>query len=133
MSTISSFKSIENKYDVYRGKDCMETFCESLRQHAMKTIHFKKKKLNSKNPMKMQKSAIFVKKNLKIITLKIKNIVKIKYHCNYTGEYRDSTHSICNLKYIVAKEIHITFRRSNYDYQFIIIVLAEEFENNLLV
>ena len=43
MSTISSFKSIENKYDVYRGKDCMETFCESLRQHAMKTIHFKKK------------------------------------------------------------------------------------------
>ena len=75
--------------------------------------------------MKMQKSAIFVKKNLKIIMLKIKNIVKIKDHCIYTGEYRDSTHSICNLKYIVAKEIH--------DYQFIIKVLAEAFENNLLV
>ena len=26
MSTISSFKSIENKYDVYRGKDCMKKF-----------------------------------------------------------------------------------------------------------
>ena len=23
ISTISSFKNIENKYDVYRGKDCM--------------------------------------------------------------------------------------------------------------
>ena len=26
MSTISSFKSIENKHDVYRGIDCMENF-----------------------------------------------------------------------------------------------------------
>ena len=28
MSIISSFRSIENKHDVYRGKDCMEKFCE---------------------------------------------------------------------------------------------------------
>ena len=29
MSTILSFKSIENKHDVYRGTDCIKTFCES--------------------------------------------------------------------------------------------------------
>ena len=46
MSTTSSFKSIENKHDVYRGKDCMKNFCESLRDHAMKIINFKKKKKN---------------------------------------------------------------------------------------
>ena len=45
MSKILSFKSIENKHDVYRGKDCMKKFCESLREHAMETINFKKKKL----------------------------------------------------------------------------------------
>ena len=45
MSTISSFKNIENKHDVYRGKDCMKRFCESLREHAMKIISFKKKKM----------------------------------------------------------------------------------------
>ena len=28
MSTISSFRSIENKHNVYRGKDCMKKFCE---------------------------------------------------------------------------------------------------------
>ena len=44
MSTISSFKDIENKHDVYRGKDCMKTFCESLREHAMMIINFKEKK-----------------------------------------------------------------------------------------
>ena len=28
--TISSFRNIENKLDVYRGQDCMKTFCELL-------------------------------------------------------------------------------------------------------
>ena len=42
MSTIFSFKTIENKHGVYRGKDCMK-FCESLREHAMKKINFFKK------------------------------------------------------------------------------------------
>ena len=42
MSTISSFKSIENKHVVYRGKDCMKIFCKFLREHAMEIINFKK-------------------------------------------------------------------------------------------
>ena len=44
ISSVSSFRSIENKHDVYRGKDCMKKFCEFLREHAMKIINFKKKK-----------------------------------------------------------------------------------------
>ena len=45
MSIISSFRNIENKHDVYRGKDCIKNFCEILREHAMKIINFKKKKM----------------------------------------------------------------------------------------
>ena len=45
MSTISSFKNIENMNDVYRGKDCIKNFCEPLREHTMKIINFKKKKI----------------------------------------------------------------------------------------
>ena len=44
MSTISSFRSIENKHGMYRGKDCMKKFCELLREYAMKISIFKKKK-----------------------------------------------------------------------------------------
>ena len=44
ISTILSFKSIENKNDVYRGKYYMKKFCESLREHAIKIIIFKMKK-----------------------------------------------------------------------------------------
>ena len=42
MSTISSFRSTENRNNDYRGKDCMKIFCEFLRKHAMKIIHLKK-------------------------------------------------------------------------------------------
>ena len=44
MSAISSLRSIQNKRDVCRGKNCMKTFCKYLREHAMKIIKFKKEK-----------------------------------------------------------------------------------------
>ena len=40
ISTIYSFRSIENKHDVYRGKDCTKKNCEFLREHAINTINF---------------------------------------------------------------------------------------------
>ena len=40
--TISLFKSIENKHDVYRGEYCMKKFRESLREHAVEIINLKK-------------------------------------------------------------------------------------------
>ena len=42
MSTISSFRTIKNKHDAYRGKDYMKRFGEFLRKHLIKTINFKK-------------------------------------------------------------------------------------------
>ena len=45
MSPMSSFRYIENKHDKYRGKDCMRKFCEYLREHIMKIINLKKKKM----------------------------------------------------------------------------------------
>ena len=71
ISTISSFKSKENKDDVYRGKDCMKSFFEFLRQQAIKTINFfKKKKLLTKEQQESYKNAkicyIFFLKKLKI-------------------------------------------------------------------
>ena len=69
MPTISSFKSIENKHDVFRVKDCVKKFCKSLRKHAVKIIDFKKieiiNKQNRRHHIKMQKFIVFAKKNLK--------------------------------------------------------------------
>ena len=44
LSTNWTFDHIENKHTLYRGKDCMKKFCESLREHAKNIIDFEKKK-----------------------------------------------------------------------------------------
>ena len=45
MPIISSFESIENEHGLYRVKDCMKKFCDSLREHIMKIINFKRNKI----------------------------------------------------------------------------------------
>ena len=45
MSTIWGFNHIENMDTLYRGKDCMKKFCDSLKEHANYTILFKNKKM----------------------------------------------------------------------------------------
>ena len=42
--TSCSFDPTKNKRDCYRGKDCIEKFCEGLREHAMKITNYEKKK-----------------------------------------------------------------------------------------
>ena len=46
MSTVSYFRSIDNKNDMYGGKDCMKIFFEFLREHAIKIFNLKKKLLS---------------------------------------------------------------------------------------
>ena len=68
ISTILQFISVENRYDVYRGKDCMKKFCEFLRENAMKIISIFWKSYYQKscrNHIKMQKYIMFLSKNLK--------------------------------------------------------------------
>ena len=57
MPTISLFKSIENKPDVYRGKDFAKNFCISLREQVMKIIHLKNMKLLTKEQQESYENA----------------------------------------------------------------------------
>ena len=56
---------------------------------------------------------------------------KVRYHCHYTGKYREAAHSNCNLNYKIPKEIPVVFHNgSTYDYHFIIKQLARKFKDN---
>ena len=99
MYKISSFKSIEKKHDVYRFKDSIKTFCESLREHTMKIINLKKKNeiinKTAAELMKKCKSLIyFSKKKKKNEYAKDKKHRKAEDHCRYTREYSGAAHSI---------------------------------------
>ena len=69
------------------------------------------------------------KEKFKNKSLRDKKFCKVRDNCHFTGEYRGTAHSICNLKYSVPKKFRIFFHNgSNYDYHFIIKELAEEFK-----
>ena len=92
MSTISLFRSIENKHDVYRGKDCMKKFCEFLREHAMKIINFKKKKMKlltkeQQESYENAKICYICKEKFENKYLKDKKYRKVRDHCYHRGEY----------------------------------------------
>ena len=98
----------------------------------MKIIGFKKKKTTilTKKQQELYKNVnicYICQKNLKIDIWKIKKYLKVRDHCHYTGEYRGTVHSICNLKYSLPKEFPIVFHNgSNYNYHFFMKVLAEK-------
>ena len=135
MSTIASFKSIENNHIVYRGKVYMKEFCWSLREHSMELIKFfKKMKLLTKQqqePSENAKLCYICKDKFENNYGKDKKCCKVRdhCHCHYTGEYWSVTHSICDLKYGEPKVIPIVFPNgTNYDYHFTIKEPAKKFK-----
>ena len=91
---------------MYRGKDCMKTFYEFTKSHAIKIINFKKKKMRLVTKEQQQsyenaKICYICKEKLENKYLKDKKYCKARDHCNYTREYRGAAYSICNLIYSV--------------------------------
>ena len=81
MFTISSIRQIENKHDVYRGKDCIKKFCESLKRKKMKLLT-KKQQESYENA----EICYICKKKIKNKYLKEKKYRKVTDNCHYTGE-----------------------------------------------
>ena len=69
----SSFGEKENKLYHYRGKDCIEKFCEKLKEDAMKTINREKKEI-----IQWSQEELIVKMNKKYIIHAKKSFVWIK-------------------------------------------------------
>ena len=72
MSAISSFRSIEKKHDVYRGKDSIKRFCEFLTEYAVEIINFKERKMKILTKVQLKsyenvQSASFIQKHFKKI------------------------------------------------------------------
>ena len=133
--THCSFDKTKNKLRYYRSEDCMKKFCLDLREHATKIINYEKKKMI---PLTKKEEENHNKQNVCYICKKEFNTDdsdkkhhKVKDHCHYAGKYRGAAHNICNLRYIIPKEIPIVFHNgSTYDYHFIIIKLAKEFDGH---
>ena len=93
-----------------------KTFCQSLRDHSMKIINLKKKKmklLTKEQEESYEDAKIWhiCKENLESKYMKDKEYCKARDHCHYAG---GAANSICNLKHSLPKNIPIAFHnRSN--------------------
>ena len=96
----------------------MKTFCESLREHTMKIINFKKKKMKlltkeQQESCKNAKICYICKEKVENKYLKDQKYCKVRDHYHYPGEYSSAAHSICNLKYSIPKTIPVVFHNGS--------------------
>ena len=137
MSPIWAFDKIENNYSLYRGEDCMKKLCISVRQYAANVVNFEMKNMllvteKRQIYIKIQRHVTFAEKKLTQKLPNDKNYRKVRYHFHFTGKYRGTTHSICNLRFNVPKETPLVFLNGSYcSYYFIIKELEVEFKENL--
>ena len=132
--TSCSFDKSENKQTYYNGKDCMKRFCNDLKEHVIRIINYETKPMialteEEKESYENQQLCHICDKEF--YTDNNKEMRKVRDHCHYTGKYRGTAHSKCNLNYKIVKEICVLFHNgSAYDYHFIIKYLAREFKGN---
>ena len=90
MPTISPFKNIEKKYDVFRCKDRIKKLRESLRKHVVEMIDLKKMRpLTNGQQYSYQnaKTCYICKEKFEDKNAKDKTFRKVGDHCHYTGKY----------------------------------------------
>ena len=83
--THCSFDTTKNKFDYYRGKNCLKNFCLDLREHATKIIDYEKKDMtaltNKKTKIhRKQKVCYICKKDLTLMIKKYYKVIVIHYH-----------------------------------------------------
>ena len=73
-----SFDILKNKFNYYRGKDCMNHICKDLKEHVTRITNYEKKKFYHKQLKKVHHmiNRIFVTYEKKNLVLMIKNTIK---------------------------------------------------------
>ena len=105
-----AYGDVDNPLRLYRGKDCIETFCNYIKGEAHRLYHTFPEKptvpLTEKQWKKYKRSTKCHVICYKPFTLKDP---KVRDHCHYTGLYRGPAHSLCNLRCKIPSYIPVVF------------------------
>ena len=111
-----AYRDVDNPLRTYRGKDCIETFCNYIKGEAHRLYHmFPELPMGPLTKKQWKKCKRSTKCHIcyKPFTL---GDPKVKDHCHYTGLYRGPAHSLCNLRYKIPSYIPVVFHNlSGYD------------------
>ena len=104
-----AYGDVDNLLRTYRGKDCIETFCNYIKGEARRLYHmFPELPMDplTKKQWKKYKRSTKCHICYKPFTLKDP---KVRDHCHYTGLYRGPAHSLRNLRYKIPSYIPVVF------------------------
>ena len=113
-----AYGEVKDPVKHYRGKDCLEKFCNYFRQEAYRLYHmFPEKPMD---PLTKKQWKKFDKTSRCHICFKqfgnSKKGPKVHDHCHYTGCYRGPVHRNCNLMHRIPSYIPVVFHNlSGYD------------------
>ena len=111
-----TYRDIDNPLRIYRGKDCIETFCNYIKGEVHRLYHMFPELPTAPLTKKQWKKY----KRLTKCHICYKPFThrdpKVRDHCHYTGLYRGPAYSLCNLRYKIPSYIPVVFHNlSGYD------------------
>ena len=111
-----AYGDVDNQLKTYRGKDCIETFCNYIKGEARRLYHmFPELPMGPLTKKQCKKCKRSTKCHICYKPFTQTNL-KVKDHCHYTGLYRGPVHSLCNLRYKILSHIPVVFHNlSGYD------------------
>ena len=106
-----AYGEVKDPLKLYRGKDCLEKFCNYIRQEAHRLYHtFPEKPMD---PLTKKQWKKYDKASRCHICFKqfgdSKKGPKVSDHCHYTVRYRGPAHRNCNLMYRIPSYILVVF------------------------
>ena len=111
-----AYGDVDNLLRLYRGKDCIETFCNYIKEEAHRLYHmFPEKPMDPLTKKQWKKYKQSTKCHICYKPFTQMNL-KVRDHCHYTGLHRGPAHSLCNLRYKIPSYIPVVFHNlSGYD------------------
>ena len=108
-----AYGEVKDPLKLYRGKDCLEKFCDYIRQEAHRLYQmFPEKPMD---PLTRKQWKKYKKSTICHICFKPfidpKKGPKVRDHCHYTGRYRGPAHRNCNLMYRIPSYIPVVWRQ----------------------
>ena len=104
-----AYGHVDNPLRIYRGKDCIETFCNYIKGEVHRLYHmFPELPMDHLTEKQWKKYKRSTKCHICYKPFTPRD-PKVRDHCHYTGIYRGPTHSLCNLRYKIPSYIPVVF------------------------
>ena len=85
----------KNKYDCYKGENCVESFRKGLREHAMKIMNYEKKEMapviDEENGLYQMQKVCYICRKIFSTDKNDNNVFKLHHkvrdNCHYRGKF----------------------------------------------